>query len=119
MITKNNSQVSVEDNLQISREDLGHQRRGANGMSHHLFLIHATTEELVVRDVKKLMWANEDKTFRLELDGIAGFAVFVDDVLLLQSDFYAVERYYRQDAKNFYLYLKDKMQEMLEIQHKQ
>lgn len=57
MRTKNNSQVSVENNLQISREDLEHQRRGANGMSHHLFLIHAATEELVVQDVKKLMWA--------------------------------------------------------------
>lgn len=96
------------ENLLIHRANPGRLRRGASGMAHHLFLLHATTEDLVRHDMEKLAAAFPQHTFQLELDGISGFAVFVNDAPLLQSDFYEVERLYRQDAQNFYQQLTQK-----------
>ena len=96
------------ENLLIHRANPGRLRRGASGMAHHLFLLHATTEDLVRHEMEKLAAAIPQHTFQLELDGISGFAVFVNDAPLLQSDFYEVERLYRQDAQNFYQQLTQK-----------
>lgn len=114
MMAERNSLIGVPtaNNLQICREDLGRRRRGASGMAHHFLLLHASTEELVQRDVEKLAVAYPTQIFRLELDGIAGFSVYVNDNLLLQSDFYAVEQDYQQDAKVFYHKLLQRMQQM-------
>ena len=104
---------SLAENLLIRRADPGRGRRGASGMAHRFFLLHATTEDLLRHDMEKLAAAFPQHTFRLELDGIAGFAVFVNDALLLQSDFYEVERLYRQDAQDFYQQLTQKAQQTL------
>lgn len=77
---------SLAENLLIRRADPGRGRRGASGMAHRFFLLHATTEDLLRHDMEKLAAAFPQHTFRLELDGIAGFAVFVNDAPLLQSD---------------------------------
>lgn len=104
---------SLAENLLIRRADPGRGRRGASGMAHRFFLLHATTEDLLRHDMEKLAAAFPQHTFRLELDGIAGFAVFVNDAPLLQSDFYEVERLYRQDAQDFYQQLTQKAQQTL------
>ena len=104
---------SLAENLLIRRADPGRGRRAASGMAHRFFLLHATTEDLLRHDMEKLAAAFPQHTFRLELDGIAGFAVFVNDAPLLQSDFYEVERLYRQDAQDFYQQLTQKAQQTL------
>lgn len=103
----------LTENLRIRCADPGRRRRGASGMAHHFFLLHATTEELMRHDAEKLAVAFPQHTFRLELDGIAGFAVFVNDAPLLQSDFYEVERSYQQDAQIFYQQLMQKTKQAL------
>lgn len=88
-------------NLETEKVRLGDLRRGACGMAHHMLLKNATTEELVMREINHLAEQYPQCSFKVNMDGIAGFTLCTDGKQVCTGDFYQVEQMYREDAFAF------------------
>ncbi len=97
----NLEKMLAECNCTHEEIDLGLIRKGASSLAQSLYLRTATTKDLVLFELAALAKARPMDQFHVKFDGISGFSVMRNEEVILESNFYEVEKCYQQGPMHF------------------